>query len=83
MDILILGMCLTVSLCCLFMLFAVVVLMVSKREQRNSEQTQAEETEQEKEARRAAMEAQRLYEQGFVNLMNYDGQPGRKVRDSQ
>ena len=83
MDILILGMCLIVALCCLFILFASFILLTSKLEQRNTEQVQEEETELEKEARRAAMEAQRYYEQGFVNLMNYDGQPGRKVRDSQ
>ena len=38
----------------------------------------AAELPEETEARRAAAEAQRLYEQGFVNLMCYDGSPGRK-----
>lgn len=33
------------------------------------------ETPEEKEARRLAQEAQKRYEQGFVNLMNYDGRP--------
>ena len=83
MDILILGMCLIVALCCLFILFASFILLTSKFEPKNTEQVQEEETELEKETRRVAMEAQRYYEQGFVNLMNYDGQPGRKVRDSQ
>ena len=38
---------------------------------------------EEMEQRRAAAEAQRLYEQGFVNLMRYDGSPGGKERDRQ
>ncbi len=42
-----------------------------------SQQTQ-EETEEEKEARRLAAEAQMRYEQGFVNLMNYDGRPNKR-----
>ena len=46
----------------------------------NPRQTEAPaETPEEKEARRLAQEAQRRYEEGFVNLMNYDGSPaGRK-----
>lgn len=36
---------------------------------------------EEQEARRLAAEAQRRYEQGFVNLMRYDGSPGRKEGD--
>ena len=42
-----------------------------------------QETEEEKELRRLAAESQRLYEQGFVNLMRYDGSPGRKECDRQ
>ena len=38
---------------------------------------------EEVEQRRAAAEAQRLYEQGFVNLMRYDGSPGGKERERQ
>ena len=38
---------------------------------------------EEMEQRRAAAEAQRLYEQGFVNLMRYDGSPGGKERKRQ
>ena len=36
---------------------------------------------EEVEQRRVAAEAQRLYEQGFVNLMRYDGSPGGKERE--
>jgi len=45
------------------------------------EQEMQTESEEEREARRAAAEAQRLYEQGFVNLMSYDGRPARKERE--
>lgn len=41
-------------------------------------QEPVEETPEEKEARRVAAEAQRLYEQGFVNLMEFDGRPQKK-----
>ena len=40
-----------------------------------------EELPEEVEQRRVAAEAQRLYEQGFVNLMRYDGSPGGKERE--
>lgn len=37
-----------------------------------------EETPEEKEARRLAAEAQKLYEQGFIDVMNYNGRPTKK-----
>lgn len=40
-----------------------------------------EETPEEKEARRVAMEAQRLYDQSFIDMMNYMGKPPKKERD--
>lgn len=40
-----------------------------------------EETPEEKEARRVAAEAQRLYEQGFVDIMNFTGRPLKKERE--
>jgi hypothetical protein len=40
-----------------------------------------EETPEEKEARRTAMEAQRLYDQGFIDMMSYMGMPPKKERD--
>ena len=51
--------------------------------QDSSRQTETpEETPEEKETRRLAQEAQKRYEQGFVNLMNYDGRPAtRKEAD--
>ena len=41
------------------------------------EQPLSVESEEEKEAKRLAAEAQMRYEQGFVNLMSYDGRPNR------
>ena len=41
------------------------------------EQPASAESEEEKEAKRLAAEAQMRYEQGFVNLMSYDGRPNR------
>ena len=40
-----------------------------------------EETPEEKEARRVAAEAQRLYEQGFVDMMSFTGRPLKKERE--
>ena len=37
-----------------------------------------EETPEEKEARRLAAEAQKLYEQGFIDMMNFSGMPRKK-----
>ena len=61
------------------------VLLAMALDTRNSgrDQPAVQETEEEKELRRLAAESQRLYEQGFVNLMRYDGSPGRKECDRQ
>ena len=40
--------------------------------------TLPEETPEEKEARRLAAEAQKLYEQGFIDMMNFSGRPTKK-----
>jgi hypothetical protein len=37
-----------------------------------------EETPEEKEARRLAAEAQKAYEQGFIDMMNFSGMPRKK-----
>lgn len=37
-----------------------------------------EETTEEKEARRMAAEAQKRYEQGFIDIMNFSGRPQKK-----
>ncbi len=41
-------------------------------------QKQQEETPEEKEARRLAAEAQKRYEQGFIDMMNFSGRPPKK-----
>ena len=62
-----------------------VVLVTTERRKRaetpetptKKAETQAAETAMD-EAKKAAAEAQRLYEEGFVNLMQYDGRPRKK-----
>lgn len=50
---------------------------------RHTETHRAESAVQETEEERVLREVQQQYEQGFVNLMRYDGSPGRKERDRQ
>lgn len=64
---------------------AAVVLVTTERRKRaetpvKKAETQAVETAMD-EAKKAAAEAQRLYEEGFVNLMQYDGRPRKKGED--
>lgn len=61
------------------------VLLAMALRHRETHQTPSamQETEEEQELRRLAAESQRQYERGFVNLMRYDGSPGRKERDRQ
>ena len=59
----------------------VLLAMALRRGEPDREKPAAQETEEEKELRRLAAESQRQFEQGFVNLMRYDGSPGRKERD--
>lgn len=54
-----------------------------RREDRPVDQAESQELPEEREARRLAAEAQRRYEQGFVNLMSYDGSPRRKEEREQ
>lgn len=84
MEILVLSVCLVALLCCLTVC-AVMGAVVYKAMQtpQPAEQPQTVETPEELEARRAAAEAQRLYEQGFVNLMNYDGSPKKREEREQ
>lgn len=57
--------------------------VLTEGQRRRPERESAAELPEEQEARRMAAEAQRLYEQGFVNLMRYDGRPGQKEREMQ
>ncbi len=50
---------------------------------RHTETPRTEYAAQETEEERVLREVQQQYEQGFVNLMRYDGSPGRKERDRQ
>lgn len=84
MEILILSVCLVALLCCLTV-SAVMAAVVYKAMQtpQPAEQPKPVETPEELEARRAAAEAQRLYEQGFVNLMSYNGSPRKREEREQ
>lgn len=83
MNTLISIICLIVALCCMTTQFALVLLIFGRHKNTPTAEEMPTESEEEREARRMAMEAQKFYEQGFVNLMNYDGQPVRKERDGQ
>lgn len=75
MDILVGLCCMCCLCCCMVCLF---------RQPVKQEQPKApEETPEEREARRIAAEAQQLYEQGFVNLMSYDGSPRKREERDQ
>ena len=78
------SVCLVALLCCLTVCAAVgAVVYKAMQTPQPVEQPQPVETPEEREARRVAAEAQRLYEQGFVNLMNYDGRPIKREEREQ
>lgn len=88
MENLIFVLCLVLGMVCAAILVLVLwllVLGVVRLRQENLPAAQAElqELPEEREARRLAAEAQRRYEQGFVNLMSYDGSPRRKEEREQ
>lgn len=77
--------CLSLALGCggmaLELMAAGVLWKALRRQNAGQKNMKREELPEEQESRRMAAEAQRLYEQGFVNLMRYDGSPGRKERE--
>lgn len=83
MEIVMLGVCAVVSLSCLSAnLLVAYMLWQHWHDKKSAAQSVApEETPEEIEARKAAARAQALYEQGFVNLMEFDGRPPKKERD--
>ena len=70
-----------VSVGCSMALQAAAVLAIWRLSRPQEPVRSRPETEEEQEARRTAAEAQRLYEQGFVNLMRYDGSPAGRERE--
>lgn len=83
MEIVIILVCGVVALSCLSANL-LIAYMIWQREHDRSEAKEAampEETPEEREARRMAAEAQRMYEQGFVNMMNFTGRPLKKERE--
>lgn len=84
MEIVILTICGIVALSSLSanLLVAYMVWQSGRHEhQKKTAQQQMEELPEEREARRAAAEAQRKYEQGFVDIMSYMGRPIRRDGD--
>lgn len=74
MEILVLLAILVAVLNCL----TVQVLVIRSFGTRQTPPCQEQLSPEEQEARRLAAEAQAKYEQGFVNLMCYDGMPAKK-----
>ena len=79
METLILCLCLMVAVYCLIALLALTCLFVGRLPLRRQEVPA--ESEQERDTKKKMQEMQERYEQGFINLMNYDGSPVRKERD--
>ena len=75
MEIVIFAVCVIALLSCLSanLLIAYMVWQHWHDNKAPAQPVMPEETPEEKEARRAAAEAQRLYEQGFINLMEFSG----------
>ena len=83
MNTLISIICLVAALCCMTTQFALILLIFGRLSITSKEEERPTESDEEREAMRVAMEAQKLYEQGFVNLMSYDGMPSGRERDGQ
>lgn len=83
MEIVIILVCLLVALSCLSANLLIAYMIWQREHDRNEakEAAMPEETPEEREARRMAAEAQRMYEQGFVNMMNFTGRPLKKERE--
>ena len=65
-----------VASCCLLSnLFIGYMIWEYFRSKHTEQPVTVEETPEEKELREKAADAQKAYEQGFVNLMAYDGMP--------
>lgn len=78
MEIFILLAVLLVSVSCLSVNLLIAYIVWQHWHDKRLEPVQSavpEETPEEAEARRAAMEAQRKYDQAFIDMMNYMGKP--------
>lgn len=82
MEIVIFAVCAVASLGCLSANLLIVCMVWQHFHDKREKPVEVpEETPAEKEARRAAMEAQRIYDQSFIDMMNYVGRPPKKERD--
>ena len=78
MEIVVLLICAVVAMSGLCANLLIAALLWRHLYEAKKPQQIAEETPEEAEARRIAAKAQQLYEQGFVNLMEFDGRPQKK-----
>lgn len=86
MENLIFALCLVMGIAftaLLAVMIGVLVYFVEHLRREDRPAAEPQELPEEREARRLAAEAQRRYEQGFVNLMSYDGSPRRKEEREQ
>lgn len=82
MEIVIFTVCIVASLGCLSANLLIAYMVWQHFHDKREKPVEVpEETPEEKEARRVAMEAQRLYDQSFIDMMNYMGKPPKKERD--
>ena len=82
MEIVIFTVCIVASLGCLSANLLIAYMVWQHfHDKREKPVKVPEETPEEKEARRVAMEAQRLLDQGLVNVMAFTGKPPKKERD--
>lgn len=79
MEIVMLAVVGAVALSCLCANLLIACMVWAHLHNRKAETPmQPEETPEEKEARRLAAEAQKLYEQGFIDVMSFSGRPQKK-----
>lgn len=88
METMVLVLCMVLAVSGMLVLSTVLGLLVCsllrlRKEALPEPRQERQELPEEIEARKAAAEAQRRYEQGFVNLMSYDGSPRRKEEREQ
>lgn len=79
MEVMMMTVCAIAALSCLSVNLLIAHLVWQRGHEKKQQAAAApEELPEEREARRVAAEAQRKYEQGFIDMMTYMGQPQRK-----
>lgn len=78
MEVMMITVCAIAALSCLSVNLLIAYLVWQRGHEKKQQAATEELLPEEVEARRAAAEAQRKYEQGFIDMMNYMGKPQRK-----